>query len=108
MGTLTNAPLPGLEDPAHDQEESRTQPEPIRPGRSGAAPRSVRGLRQCRIIVTPWASGHCTVDVIARVWDGTDHWDRRSGHLDLDVSGSALAGLSARELLALLAAAPLR
>lgn len=64
------------------------------------------GVRQIRIIVTPWASGHVTVDVVARRVCGGDHIDRRTGHLDLGVDPRELAGCTARDILRLLANAP--
>lgn len=60
-------------------------------------------LRQLHVIVTPWPSGHCTVDLIVRAYSGASHWNRRSGHLDLDVHPSELSGLTAAAVLRLLA-----
>ncbi len=79
------------------QSSSRTAPTAI----------PVSDVVQLRVVVTPWRSGHVTVDVIRRGRSRADHWDRRTGHLDLDVDPLILGGLSTRELLNLLANAPL-
>lgn len=63
-------------------------------------------VRQCRVVITPWASGHVTVDLISRCWSGADHWDRRTGHLDLDIDPGDLSGLTCRDIIRLLADAP--
>lgn len=74
--------------------------------RRGLEPALPEGLKQLRIIVSPWRSGHTTVDLVVRRTVGGDHWDRRTGHLDLAVDPAALTGLSARVVLAVLASAP--
>lgn len=72
---------------------------------NGVEPENARSSqpKQLRVIITPWRSGHCTVDLVVRTHSGGDHWDRRSGHLDLDVSPADLAGATARAVIATLA-----
>lgn len=60
-------------------------------------------IRQLRVVVTPWASGLVTVDLISRRVIGGDKWDRRSGHLELRCAPTELEGLSAVDILRLLA-----
>lgn len=60
-------------------------------------------VRQLRVIITPWASGLVTVDLISRRVLGGDHWDRRTGHIELRCAAGDLDGLSAVEILRLLA-----
>lgn len=79
---------PGFRAPAERQHDS----EPAIPD----------DLKQLRIIVSPWASGHTTVDLVVRRSRGADHWDRRTGHLDLAVTPTDLAGLSAVAILGVL------
>lgn len=58
-----------------------------------------------KIIVTPWATGHTTVDTIVSRHRGGDHWNRRTGHLDLALTRGDLAGLSATDILGTLSRA---
>lgn len=103
MATLVNGPLPRLEDSAHDPSLPGGRPTTAQARAAGTPRGPVSAVKQCRVIITPWASGHCTVDIVSRCWSGAEHWDRRTGHLDLDIDPRDLSGASARDILRLLA-----
>lgn len=63
-------------------------------------------VHQLRLIITPWGSGHTTVDVVVRGYYGPPVWRRNVGHLDLAVYPEELRGLNTRDILKLLAEAP--
>lgn len=103
MAQIVDVPLDGLDVIEGVPDGPSTQPDQTNRRRGEIERSRATRVRQCHVIITPWASGHVTVDLVARDWRGAEHWDRRTGHLDLQLDPGLLSGITARDVLRLLA-----